>query len=99
MCIRDSICFAVIGLILFAPFALAIAIAITVTDRGPIFYRQVRVGRRGSTFSILKFRSMVVDAEKLGPSVTQGEDRRITRIGRILRKTKLDEFPQLWNVL
>ncbi len=72
---------------------------IWLTNPGPIFFRQSRVGYKGVPFFILKFRSMVVDAEKLGSKVTAQGDPRITPIGRILRKTKLDELPQLINVL
>ena len=68
------------------------------SDGGPAFFRQVRVGKAGRFFRIFKFRTMVVDAEKLGTQVTSEHDPRITRIGRILRKTKLDELPQLLNV-
>lgn len=91
--------FAVLGLVLLSPLFLLIAVAVKASDGGPVFYRQKRVGRWGRTFHIQKFRTMVLNAEKLGPAVTQDGDRRITRIGKILRKTKLDELPQLWNVL
>jgi lipopolysaccharide/colanic/teichoic acid biosynthesis glycosyltransferase len=91
--------FSCIGLIVLAPIFLLIFVAIRLTDHGPVFYRQRRVGLNGTPFDILKFRTMVVNADKIGPSVTQGRDPRITRIGRILRQTKLDELPQLWNVL
>lgn len=67
-------------------------------DGGPAFFRQVRVGKDGQLFSLYKFRSMVVNAEKLGAQVTAGHDARITTVGRVLRKTKLDELPQLFNV-
>ena len=69
------------------------------TDRGPIFYRQTRIGRLGKPFTIWKFRTMVVGAEKIGALVTEGGDPRMTAIGRVLRNTKIDELPQLWNVL
>lgn len=91
--------FSVVGLVLFLPFGLVIALAIWVSDRGPVFFRQVRVGLGGRTFKILKFRTMVMNADKMGPSVTKDRDPRITSIGRLLRRTKLDEMPQLWNVL
>ncbi len=91
--------FALFGLLLLAPIGFFIALAIKLTDRGPVFYRQRRVGRHGKPFAILKFRSMIMNAERLGPAVTQDGDPRITRIGRVLRRTKLDELPQLWNVL
>jgi len=90
--------FSGIGLILFSPVLLLLAVAIKLADKGPVFFRQKRVGHRGNPFWILKFRTMIVNAERAGLSVTQDGDPRITRIGRILRKTKLDELPQLWNV-
>ena len=81
------------------PVLLLIALAIVVDDPGPVFYRQVRVGRGGKPFRIFKFRTMVVDADKKGLSITVGRDSRITRVGVLLRKTKLDELAQLLNVL
>ena len=80
------------------PLAL-IAVWIRLDSPGPVFYRGVRVGRFGKPFRIFKFRSMVVDAEKLGPASTAAEDARLTRSGSFLRKYKLDELPQLMNVL
>ena len=81
------------------PLLLLIALAIRIDDPGPVFYRQVRVGRNGKTFRIFKFRSMVMDADKKGLAITVGRDSRITRVGAVLRKTKLDELAQLLNVL
>lgn len=81
------------------PLLLLIALAIWIDDPGPVFYRQVRVGRNGKTFRIFKFRSMVMDADKKGLAITVGRDSRITRVGAVLRKTKLDELAQLLNVL
>ena len=81
------------------PVFLLIALAIVIDDPGPVFYRQVRVGRGGRPFRIFKFRTMVVDADKKGLSITVGRDSRITRVGALLRKTKLDELAQLLNVL
>ena len=81
------------------PLLLLIALAIWIDDPGPVFYRQVRVGRNGRTFRIFKFRSMVMDADKKGLAITVGRDSRITRVGAVLRKTKLDELAQLLNVL
>lgn len=81
------------------PVLLLIALAIVVDDPGPVFYRQVRVGRGGKPFRIFKFRTMVMDADKKGLSITVGRDSRITRVGAFLRKTKLDELAQLLNVL
>lgn len=90
---------AFLGLVVLMPFGILIAFIVKLGDWGPVLYRQRRVGQHGKPFDIVKFRTMVVGAEKLGPSVTREEDPRITRIGRLLRKTKLDELPQLWNVL
>jgi lipopolysaccharide/colanic/teichoic acid biosynthesis glycosyltransferase len=87
------------GLLGLAPVGLFIALLIKLSGGGPIFYGQIRVGQFGKPFRIWKFRSMVVNAEKMGVPLTKEEDPRITWIGRILRKTKLDELPQLWNVL
>jgi len=82
------------------PILLAVALAIKLDSRGPIFFRQERVGERGRTFTLLKFRTMVQDAEAhTGPVWTAEEDARITRLGRWLRKTRLDEFPQILNVI
>ena len=80
------------------PVLLLIAAAIKIDDPGPVFYRQVRVGKDGKPFRIFKFRTMVVDADKKGLAITVGRDNRITRMGRLLRKTKLDELAQLINV-
>ena len=82
-----------------APLALVIALVIKVDDGGRVFFRQERVGRGGRLFRMWKFRSMVPDAPKLGLFVTAGHDPRITRVGRWLRRLKLDELPQLVNVL
>lgn len=90
---------AIAGLILFSPVLLWVTWKIKGEDDGPVFYRGVRVGLRGKLFRIFKFRTMVVDAEKLGASSTSDDDLRITRIGSFLRKYKLDELPQLINVL
>ena len=86
------------ALALLWPVLLLVALAIRVDDPGPVFYRQVRVGRGGKPFRIYKFRTMVVDADKKGLSITVGRDSRITRVGAFLRKTKLDELAQLINV-
>jgi len=91
--------FATLGLILLSPFLLLIAIAIKLSDRGPVFYRQKRIGQYGIPFFIWKFRTMIPNAELCGPSLTGNHDPRITPLGRCLRRTKLDELPQLWNVL
>ncbi len=88
-----------LGLLALWPVGLAIALLIKLTDRGSIFYGQSRIGQFGKPFRIWKFRSMVVNADTLGVLLTKEEDPRITWIGRWLRKSKLDELPQLWNVL
>jgi lipopolysaccharide/colanic/teichoic acid biosynthesis glycosyltransferase len=90
---------AFLALMLSLPLLLAIAIAIRFGSPGPALFRQERVGRDFKPFRILKFRTMVIDAPKLGGPLTAGDrDPRITRIGALLRSTKLDELPQLWNV-
>ena len=88
------------GLVVSSPFLAVAALAVKLEDRGPVLYRQTRVGKDGVDFELLKLRTMVVGAEKLGAgwAVAQG-DPRITRAGRILRKLSLDELPQLWNVV
>lgn len=99
---------AVVGLFLTAILAIPIVIAIQIDDPGSIFYRQLRCGLRGKSFRILKFRSMVVDADRRqhlvqnqakGHIFKNTNDPRITRVGRFLRRTSLDELPQFWNVL
>lgn len=87
-----------IGIIILSPILLIISLAIKLTSKGPVFFKQVRVGLRGKRFNILKFRTMIVDAEKLGTQITIGKDKRITEVGAFLRKYKLDELPQLFNV-
>jgi sugar transferase (PEP-CTERM system associated) len=89
-----------IGLVLAAPIALMVMALIKLTSPGPIFYRQERVGQHGRTFMVVKFRSMRVDAEAgTGPVWAQKNDSRVTPIGNFLRRTRLDEIPQLWNAL
>jgi lipopolysaccharide/colanic/teichoic acid biosynthesis glycosyltransferase len=87
------------GLLLLGPVLMTVACLIRKEDGGPIFYRGIRVGRNGRIFRIFKFRTMVVNAEKIGGSSTADDDPRLTRIGRRIRKRKLDELPQLINVL
>lgn len=88
-----------IGLILLIPVYLAIAAAIKLTSKGPVIYSQERIGFHKKPFRILKFRTMNVDAEDLGPALSSEDDTRVTKIGHFLRKYRLDELPQLWNVL
>lgn len=97
-CIFDLF-FALVGLIIMTPFFLFISLWIKIDSPGPVFFRQERVGRFGTIFRIYKFRTMCLDAEKKGRQITVGEDPRITASGRFLRKTKLDELPQLLNVV
>ncbi len=88
------------GLIVFAPVSLLIALGIKLEDGGPVFFTQERVGRDCRVFLAYKFRSMVVDAERLtGPVQATENDPRVTRMGRLLRATAFDELPQLWNIL
>lgn len=88
-----------IGLILLSPLVLVLAIWIKLDSRGPVFYRGERVGKDGRPFHMYKFRTMVLEADSIGPAVTYRDDPRITRVGSFLRSTKLDELPQLVNVL
>ncbi len=91
---------ALLGLILALPFMLIIALAIKIEDGGPVFYKQKRVTQDYREFNILKFRSMIVDAEKAGQSIPAvGKDPRITKVGRIIRAIRMDELPQIFNIL
>ena len=87
------------GLVALAPALLLIAVLIRLEDGGPVFYRQWRVGRGGAAFRIWKFRTMVVDADRRGGALTVAGDTRVTRVGAHLRRLKLDELPQLLNVV
>lgn len=87
------------GLILLSPFFLYIAIRVKLSSPGPVIFRQERIGYKGKPFQMLKFRSMFEDAEKSGPALSSSSDPRITKWGRTMRKWRLDEFPQLWNIL
>ena len=88
-----------LGLLALSPVFAAIAVLIRLDSPGPVFFRQERVGRHGRPFLIYKFRSMRADAPRLGGQLTVGRDPRITQVGAVLRQTKLDELPQLINVL
>ncbi len=89
----------VTAMILLIPVYLFCAIAVKLSSRGPVFFLQDRVGLNGKNFKIIKFRTMVVNAESAGPQLSSADDPRITKIGRFMRKTRLDEFPQFLNVL
>jgi lipopolysaccharide/colanic/teichoic acid biosynthesis glycosyltransferase len=88
-----------VGLLLLFPVLLVVALLIKLDSRGPVFFKQERIGKGFQPFLIYKFRTMVRDAPRLGGTITFGADPRITRIGMVLRKTKIDELPQLINVL
>ena len=90
---------ALIGAIFSLPIAILTAILIKLDSRGPILYKQERVGKNGSPFTVMKFRSMRTDAEKAGPVWASQNDDRTTRVGRIIRKLRIDEIPQFWNIL
>lgn len=92
-----EICLAVFGLVVVAPVLTVFAILIMLNSRGPIFFRQKRIGQNGEEFTLFKLRTMAGAGN--GPMITAAGDRRITFIGKILRKTKIDELPELWNVL
>lgn len=94
-----DVAFSVLGLLALCPLLLLIAAVVKLGTPGPVFYRGARTGRFGKPFRIFKFRTMVVDAEQVGGTTTGKDDPRITRVGRLLRKYKLDELPQLLNVL
>lgn len=88
-----------LGLIMLLPLFVVVAVLIKLEDGGPVFFRQERIGLKGKKFKIWKFRTMIVDAEKRGTKITVNNDPRITKIGRFLRKYKIDELPQLINVV
>jgi lipopolysaccharide/colanic/teichoic acid biosynthesis glycosyltransferase len=91
--------FASVGLVVLSPLFLVAGIAVRLSSPGPVIFRSRRVGRFGKEFFLLKFRTMTQDASHKGPAITIGKDRRITRLGAILRSTKVDELPQLLNVI
>lgn len=90
---------ALVGLIFSLPIMLVTMILIKLESKGPVFYKQERVGKGGQTFMVLKFRSMRTDAEKDGPRWATTDDERITQVGRFIRKVRIDELPQFWNIL
>jgi len=91
--------FSLVGIIFLSAVFVFVCIVIKLSSKGPIIFKQLRVGQFGEPVGVLKFRTMVVNAELLGPKITTATDSRITPIGKILRKYKLDELPQLFNVL
>jgi exopolysaccharide biosynthesis polyprenyl glycosylphosphotransferase len=94
-----DIVISIIALIILSPVYLVLAILIKLDSEGPVLFKQERIGKNGVPFYIYKFRSMYTDAEKMGPALSSDADPRITRIGQVLRKLRLDELPQFWNVL
>ena len=94
-----DICLSATGLLVLSPVLAGVALALRSRGGGPVLFKQERIGRDFRPFRILKFRTMVRGAERLGPGITPGHDPRVTRLGAFLRATKLDELPQLWNVL
>ena len=90
-----------IGMIIVSPIVIIIALSVKLTSKGPVFFKQERLGKNGKVFKIIKFRTMVINAEKMGHGlkVKNESDERITRVGKLLRASSLDELPQLWNVL
>lgn len=97
--ILDFLC-SLLGLIILSPILLVVAIAIKIDSKGPIIFKQKRIGKDGKVFDIYKFRSMIVGAEKIGTGVySKKGDNRVTRVGKFIRKTSIDELPQLINIL
>lgn len=94
-----DVSFSVIGLIIFAPVFFVVALLIKLGSKGPVFYRGVRAGKNGEPFRIFKFRTMVEDAEKIGGPSTSADDPRLTKVGKFIRNLKIDEFPQMINIL
>ncbi|GMV37289.1 MAG: glycosyl transferase [Fimbriimonadales bacterium] len=90
---------AALGLPLLAVLVPLVAVAVKLDSPGPVFYSHVRCGKAGRRFRMLKFRTMQTNADRIGAAVTTADDPRVTRVGRLLRKSKLDELPQIWNVL
>ena len=94
-----DIIFSLIALIVLSPLFLILIVGVKLSSKGPVFYRQERIGKNGKPFTIYKFRSMYVDAEQNGPELSSKEDARITKFGRFMRKSRLDEIPNFFNVL
>jgi lipopolysaccharide/colanic/teichoic acid biosynthesis glycosyltransferase len=94
-----DVAMAMLLLIVLSPLMAVVAVAVKLGSPGPVFYRHVRCGRSGRRFRMIKFRTMRKTADQEGAAVTTAGDPRVTKVGRFLRKTKLDELPQLWNVL
>lgn len=94
-----DVIFSLIGLVFFSPLFLFVALAIKLDSKGPVFFLHKRLGYKKKPFHMIKFRTMVENAVQFGPEVTVSQDARVTRVGRVLRKLKLDELPQLINVL
>ena len=94
-----SICAAAFGLLVFLPFFPLVVLAVKLSSKGPLFFRQTRVGMGGRNFDVIKFRTMFTDAEAGGAKWATKNDPRVTKVGMFLRKTRIDEIPQLWNVL
>lgn len=94
-----DICASFVALLLLTPAYLILAIAVKLSSKGPVFFSQERIGKHGRPFRIIKFRSMYADAERNGPQLSSAKDPRITSVGRWMRRTRMDELPQFWNVL
>ena len=94
-----DILIAVLCLIILSPLLIYVAIRVRLSSNGPVIFRQERIGYKGKSFLMYKFRSMILDAEKEGPSLSSGNDRRITTWGKTMRKWRIDELPQLWNII
>jgi lipopolysaccharide/colanic/teichoic acid biosynthesis glycosyltransferase len=90
---------AFLSMVILSPLLAFVALRVRTSSKGPVFFIQERIGYKGKPFSMYKFRSMYVDAEKSGPSLSSDNDPRITPWGRVMRKWRLDELPQLWNIL
>ncbi len=94
-----DILISLIAIILFSPIFVAISLVVLITSGSPVFFCQERMGKNWEPFKIIKFRTMINDADKFGPGITRADDKRVTRFGKVLRKFKLDELPQFLNVL